>query len=148
MGRKHKRLRAVVVALVSLCVVMVAAAYVFAPQGQALAVGTPQVQYSSTLKGEYVHGWVHSANGNAISGAVVRISKLSGAVIKTVHTTSSGNYGMSLNVAKGSYEIYFHCDHIKAGTATLKLARNYRYDVNAQAEKKAKGLVVLPIFNY
>jgi hypothetical protein len=114
------------------------------PSQQALALSLNS-QFSSSLKGEVVHGWVHAANGNAIVGAVVRLSH-DGVVDKTVQTNSSGHYSMSLNLPKGSYTVYFHCDHIKAGTLTFKMAPKHRYDINAQA--KSKALIVLPIFNY
>ena len=125
-------------------VVLVAAVYVMSPSQQALALSVTS-QYSSSLKGEVVHGWVHASNGNPISGAVVRLYK--GSVVeKTVQTSSSGHYSMSVDLSKGSYKVYFHCDHIKAGTLTFTMAPKHRYDVNAQATSKA--LVVLPIFNY
>jgi hypothetical protein len=132
------------VGLVSALIVLAAAVYVMSPSQQALALSLNS-QFSSSLKGEVIHGWVHASNGNPIVGAVVRLYH--GSVVeKTVQTSSTGHYSMSLNLAKGSYKISFHCDHVKAGTRTFTLAPKHRYDINAQA--KSKALIVLPIFNY
>ena len=144
MRKTHKRLRIIAVAVVSALVLLMAAIYVAAPSQQALALSLNS-QFSSSVKGEVVHGWVHSGNGNAIHGAVVRLYH-NGVLEKSAQTDATGHYRMSVNLPKGSYKIYFHCDHVKAGTLTFKMSPKHKYDINAQA--KSKALIVLPIFNY